>query len=201
MLVSTINEDGLTEEIVDQLLFNDLSDSGETADCIIVLGSIKASKYRVPVAVNAYKAGRARKIMLCGGALQDFSGKSLTEAEDMRKTALEMGVAESDIILENMSQNTLENTLFALIQLQRNFGINNVHRVLLVTTAYHMRRSLAIARYMFPAHIDVIPCPANDTNTKRENWMNTPEGIARAKGEAMNIVRHITNGMIPDFVI
>ena len=73
--------------------------------------------------------------------------------------------------------------------------------MLLVTTAYHMRRSLAIARYLFPDHIEIIPCPANDNNTRRDNWMNTPVGIERAKGEAMNIVRCVINGVIPDFEI
>ena len=31
--------------------------------------------------------------------------------------------------------------------------------------------------------------------------MNTPVGIERAKGEAMNIVRCVNNGVIPDFEI
>ena len=64
-----------------------------------------------------------------------------------------------------------------------------------------MRRSLAIARYLFPKHIAVIPCSANDNNTRRDNWMNTPVGIERVKGEAMNIVRCVINGVIPDFEI
>ena len=64
-----------------------------------------------------------------------------------------------------------------------------------------MRRSLAIARYLFPAHIDIIPCPANDNNTRRDNWMNTPVGIERVKVEAMKIVSYVINGVIPDFEI
>ncbi len=201
MLVSRIKEENLTTEVVDRLLFQGLEDTGENADCIIVLGSVKAAKYRVPVAVDAYNAGRAGKIMLCGGKLRDFPNGKYSEAEHMYKAALELGVAEEDIILENRSQNTVENILFALIELQRSFWLNNVHGVLLVTTAYHMRRSLAIARYLFPGHVAVVPCPANDNNTRRDNWMNTPVGIERAKGEAMNIVRYVTNGVIPDFEI
>jgi len=201
MLVSKIKEEDLTFEIVDRLLFQDLEDTGESADCIIVLGSVKAAKYRVPVAVDAYKAGRAGKIMLCGGALRDFSVGKCSEAELMYKAVLELGVSEDDIILENSSQNTVENILFALVELQRTFWLNKVRRVLLVTTAYHMRRSLAIARYLFPSHIAIVPCPANDSNTRRDNWMNTPVGIERAKGEAMNIVRCVINGVIPDFEI
>ena len=119
----------------------------------------------------------------------------------MYKAVLEFGVAEENIILEKASQNTVENILFALIELQRTLWLNKVRKVLLVTTAYHMRRSLAIARYLFPEHIDIIPCPANDTNTRRENWMNTTVGIQRAKDEAMKVVRYVTNGVIPDFEI
>ena len=201
MLVSKIAEENLTLEVVDKLLFQGLEDTGENADCIIVLGSAKAAKYRVPVAVDAYHAGRAGKLMLCGGALRDFPTGTCSEAEHMRKAVLESGVAEENIILESSSQNTVENILFALIELQRTFWLNQVHSVLLVTTAYHMRRSLAVARYLFPEHIAIVPCPANDTNTRRDNWMNTPAGIERAKGEAMNIIRYVLNGVIPDFEI
>lgn len=201
MLVSEIKEKDLTPDVVDRLLFQDIGDTGEPADCIIVLGSAKAAKYRVPVAVDAYNAGRAGKILLCGGVLRDFAEGKCTEAEHMRKAVSESGAAEEDVLMENSSQNTIENILFALIELQRTFCLNRIQRVLLVTTAYHMRRSLAIARYLFPEHIAIIPCPANDNNTRKDNWMNTPAGIERAKGEAMNIVRCVKNSVIPDFEI
>ena len=201
MLVSQITEKDLTIEVIDKLLFQGLEDTGENADCIIVLGSMKASKYRVPVAVEAFKAGRASKLMLCGGKLRDFPDGKYSEAEHMRQAALALGVAEEDIVLENSSQNTVENILFALVELQRTLCLNKVRRVLLVTTAYHMRRSLAIARYLLPKHITVIPCLANDNNTRRDNWMNTPVGVERAKGEAMKIVSSVMGGIIPDFEI
>ena len=95
----------------------------------------------------------------------------------------------------------IENILFAMLQLQRNLWLNKVHCVLLVTTTYHMRRSLAIARYLIPDHIKVIPCPADDNNTRRDNWMSTPIGNVRAKAEAMKLVSYVKNGVIPDFEI
>jgi len=201
MLVSQIKEEELTLEIIDRLLFQGLEDTGEKADCIIVLGSIKAAKYRVPMAAQAYKAGRAGKIMLCGGKLRNFPDGKYTESEHMRQTALELGVAEQDIIMENTSENTVENILFAMIELQREFWLNQVHKVLLVTTTYHMRRSLAIARYLLPEHISIVPLPANDTNTRRDNWMKTTVGIERAKNEAKKIIQYVHEGVIPDFVI
>ena len=201
MFVSKIKEEDLTPQVIDKLLFEGLADSGEPADCIIVLGSLKAAKYRVPVAVDAYKAGRSSKILLCGGKLRDFPDGRYSEAEYMRKAAMELGVCEKNIILENNSLNTVDNLRNALIELQGAFGLNNIRRVLLVTTAYHMRRSLAITRYLFPAHISIIPCPANDNNTRRDNWMQSEVGIQRVKNEAMKIVDYVKNGLIPDFEI
>ena len=201
MLVSKIKEEDLTADLVDRLLFQGLWDTGEKVDCVMVLGSSKAAAYRVPVAVEAYRSGRAETLMLCGGVVREFVQGRCSEAEHMNQTALAAGIPRENIILETSSQNTVENILFGLTELQKAFWLNNVHRVLLVTTAYHMRRSLAIARYLFPAHITVIPCPANDTHTRRDNWMLTPIGVERAKGEAMKIVQYVINGVIPDFDI
>ena len=43
MLVSEINEEDLSTQVIDRLLYQGLEDTGEDADCIIVLGSIKAA--------------------------------------------------------------------------------------------------------------------------------------------------------------
>lgn len=139
--------------------------------------------------------------MLCGGKMRNFSSGSMTEAENMQEKALELGVPKSSIIIENNSQSTIENILGSLWELQRCMWLNKVKGVLLVTTTYHMRRSLHIARYLFPAHINVYPCPADDTTTTRINWMNTSEGRERAKAEALNIIRYVYDGVIPDFEI
>lgn len=199
--VSQIDENNLTDDIVDKLLFTKIEDDGEPADCIIVLGSIKASKYRIPVAVREYQKGRANKLLLCGGSVRDFAEGSMQEAEHMYHAAIAMGVCEEDIILEKRSTNTVENVLGALMELQISFWLNKINRVLIVTTTYHMRRSLAIARYLFPKHIEIIPCPADDNNTKRDNWTNREEGRARAISEVKNIISCVEQGVFPDFEI
>lgn len=201
MWVSKITEDNLSDEIIDRLLFEGLEDIGEKVDCIIVLGSIKAVKYRVPVAVEAYRVGRSDKILLCGGKLRSFAEGSMSEAAKMRQKMLELGVPETSILMEENSQNTIENILCALLELQRAMWLNRIKNVLLVTTTYHMRRSIQIARYLFPAHIKVYPCPADDTMTTRSNWMDTVDGRERAKEEALKIVKCVKNGVMPDFEV
>lgn len=201
MWVSTLTKENLTDDIIDRLLYEGLQDTGESADCILVLGSSKAAKYRVPLAATALKAGRSDKIMVCGGTKWEFPEGTCTEAEYMAQNLIDLGIPKEVILLENNSQNTVENFLCALLELQRCLWLNKVHKILLVTTTYHMRRSLAIAKYLFPAHITVIPCPADDTNTTRNSWRNNEKGRERATKEALNIVQYIKNGVIPDFEI
>ena len=73
MWVSKITKENLANDVIDRLLFEGLNDKGASADCIIVLGSIKAAEYRVPVAAEAFFAGRSEKILLCGGKIRNFS--------------------------------------------------------------------------------------------------------------------------------
>lgn len=200
MLVSELTNENLTDDVIDRVLFT-LEDTGEKADCIIVLGSKKASLYRVPVAVKAYRDHRADKIIMCGGKVRDFPEGPMSESLHMRKYAESLGVKSEDILTDEYSMNTVENILQALVLLQRNFGLNQVHKVLLVTVSYHMRRSLCIAEYLFPAHIQVIPCPAEDIHTRKDNWMNNPEGRDRAYTEVNKIILSVKNGLFPDFEI
>jgi uncharacterized SAM-binding protein YcdF (DUF218 family) len=201
MFISELTNRELTDKIIDSVLFEGLDDTEEAADCIIVLGSTKASQYKVPVAVSAYKEKRAPKLLLSGGKIKDFNEGRMSEANHMCRTAIMLGVKEEDIVLETLSQNTIENILGALFELQRVFCINHVRRVLLVTTSYHMRRSLSIARYLFPRHIEVLPCPADDTHTRRDNWAYNAEGRKRATDEVRKIIDCVGNGLFPDFEV
>ena len=67
MFISELKNRELTDKIIDSVLFEGLEDTEEAADCIIVLGSTKASQYKVPIAVSAYKEKRAPKLLLSGG--------------------------------------------------------------------------------------------------------------------------------------
>lgn len=201
MWISELTEDILTDDIIDKVLYDEIEDKGQNADCIIVLGSSKAVQYRVPAAVNAYNEGRSSRIMMCGGITRNTVGENIVESERMRMKALELGVPDEAIICEKNSENTIENFLFAMVELQRIFWLNNVHSILLVTATYHMRRSLALANYLLPDHIAIYPYPVDDTNTKRDNWMKSEEGRKRAIAETVNIIRCVNNGAFPDFEI
>ncbi len=196
MLVSRIKEEDLTDELLDRLLFEGLEDTGVSADCAVVLGSSKAVKYRVPVAAELYHAGRVGSLMMCGGAAE-----GIPEALQMKEKAVSLGVPEKAVLTECSSLNTVENILYSMTELQRAFWLNRVKSLLLVTTAFHMRRSLAIARYLYPAHIQVYPSPAQDNHTRRHNWMLTEKSRGLVLQEAKNLILCAQNGVFPDFKV
>ncbi len=198
MKVSTLKPEDLTNDIVDKILFRGLEDRGDAGDCIMVLGSTKAPRYRVPKAVSIYRDKRSSKILLCGGRTVDGT---LSEAEMMRRKAIELGMPNEDILMEELSLSTKENMLCALLPLDRAFKLSRIQRILLVTTTYHMRRCLLMAQAYMPRWIEISPCPADDTNTCRDTWYRSETGCQRAKDEAWKIICYINEKSIDDLEI
>lgn len=201
MWVSKIEEKDLTAEVINRLLFDGIEDNGEKADCIIVLGSRKAMVNRVPKAVELYQSGRAPKLMLCGGITSTTPGRTVSEADHMSLRAIDMGVPEDDIIVENTSVNTIENILCSMLELQRAFMLNRVRNVILVTAPFHMRRSLAIAQYFYPKHIRVSPCSVDDNDFRKDRWELSEAASAVVIAEAENLIKYVRLGIIPDFQV
>lgn len=202
MKVSTLNYEDLTQAYVDRILFEGIQDDGEKGDCILVFGSIKANQYRVPKAVELYKANRASKIIFSGGKGIETSEGYMLEAEMMQKRAIELGVPEEDTIVEVISQvGTKENVLGTMLMIDRHIGLNRVKRILAVSTAYHMRRCQMMLETYMPDWITFSLCPAEDNNTRRENWFLSEAGSKRARLEAYKIACYIREGSLPDFEI
>ena len=93
---------------------------------------------RVKAAAKAYREGYADVIVACGGTTE---GHRISEAEVMQALLLEEGVPMRAILLENKSQVTIENMRFAA----RVMGGARGKRVLVVTSDYHVRRSVLTA--------------------------------------------------------
>lgn len=93
---------------------------------------------RVKAAAQAYRTGYSSVIVACGGTTQ---GHHISEAEVMRALLLKEGVPEQAILLENKSQITIENMRFAA----KVMGGAKGKRVLVVTSDYHVRRSVLMA--------------------------------------------------------
>jgi uncharacterized SAM-binding protein YcdF (DUF218 family) len=88
---------------------------------------------------NLYRAGKAPKIIVSGGRI-DWKGSGSPESEDLTKLLVRMGVPQADIIPEANSFNTRDNA----VNIQKILTERGFKSILLVTSAMHMPRSLAI---------------------------------------------------------
>lgn len=93
---------------------------------------------RVTHAIQLHKLGIVKKILITGGV-----GRVLTEgrpeADELKKVMVMAGIPQTDIIVENESRNTHENAINTKAILENEDPSN----CLLITSAFHMRRSRA----------------------------------------------------------
>lgn len=96
---------------------------------------------RVTHTIQLYKMGKIKKILISGGLGFD-PVHPLSEAESLRDFMIWAGVKASDIITETKAVNTRENALFSeKIIRSKGFGSGNTDELLLITSAFHMKRA------------------------------------------------------------
>ncbi len=94
---------------------------------------------RVTHTLQLYKMGYVKKILISGGE-GTLIKRGRKEADALKDALLLMGVPETDIVTESISRNTYESAE----EVQKIFKEKNITSTpLLVTSAFHMRRSLA----------------------------------------------------------
>ena len=98
---------------------------------------------RVTHSIQLYKLGLIKKILVSGGSGR-LLGEDEPEANKFKKVMLMAGVSDADIILENTTRNTHESAVAVKKILDSlNFKAEDC---LLITSAFHMRRSIACYR-------------------------------------------------------
>jgi uncharacterized SAM-binding protein YcdF (DUF218 family) len=153
--------------------------SGEIpkADVIVVLGGgteaaeqprpmveLNSAGDRVLYGAELFLQGKAPNILLSGGNITWMDGKASTPAYEMSQIMHMMGVPDSALWLQDQSQNTYEDAAFSA-KILREKGIT---RIILVTSAQHMPRSVALFKKQ---GFEVIPAPV-DFRVTQESWNN-----------------------------
>jgi len=97
---------------------------------------------RLVQAVELYRRGTIKKIIFTGGSGRILHPE-MKEGNYIGRYLMDMGVPEEDILIESESQNTRENATFTKKMLDERKITGNM---LLITSAFHMRRSLGCFR-------------------------------------------------------
>lgn len=96
---------------------------------------------RATHAMQLYKEGKIRKILITGGAAF-YRANENREADLLANFMYTAGVPKEDVIIENQAVNTRENAVFAKEKLmEEGYDLQNAY--LIITSAFHMKRSKA----------------------------------------------------------
>jgi uncharacterized SAM-binding protein YcdF (DUF218 family) len=138
------------------------------ADCILILsgGTLTRTPPRPTVEVTdagdrilygayLYRQGKATNI-ICTGGLASVANGQRAYADDMAELLENLGISKGAIIRETQAGNTREHALCLGTVLQD----HNFKRVLLVTSAAHMPRSMGVFKRLCP-FVEVIAAPTD----------------------------------------
>ena len=194
---STISKESV--EICERLLFENIEDSGETGDIMVVFGSPDCLAHRSPKAFQAYFCNRAPKIIVSGANRIAETAKS--EAQSMWEQLRKLGVPNDAIYLEASAEYTHENVVFSADIIRSIFPERPV-KILAVTSRCHMRRVLLNFEHykeIFFEGTTIIPVPSADRYCEPMFWQTTPNGRFRTATEVRALVTYIRKGYLPDF--
>ncbi|HAN10305.1 MAG TPA: hypothetical protein DCP90_06810 [Clostridiales bacterium] len=118
-------------------------DEVDSKQAIIVLGArvFKSGNLspmlqdRVDTAVEIYKKGKVKKILMSG----DHGQQSYDEVNAMKKYAIKKGVLERDVFMDHAGFSTYE----SIYRAKYIFGLDNIS---ITTQEYHLKRAIFIAR-------------------------------------------------------
>lgn len=157
----------------------------QKADAIIVVSGGDTNA-RTDESIKLYKDGWTSSIIMSGAAA-DKSGPS--NARQMYKRAVENNIPSDALIREEVSETTKQNA----IEVNKILTKRGFKRVILVTSGYHMRRTLLEFQAQL-TDITVLSHPVSQDKHWSSIWWLTPWGWWLAIGELVKIAVFAVGG-------
>lgn len=183
LIVLLVGSSGLVaRSLVRSLEWQNIPSSVPDAEAIVVLGggtksavsprpSVDLSEEgdRVLYAAELYQQKKAPLVIVSGGRIS-WHGSGTPESADMAALLDQLGVPAKAVVQDPDSLNTFENA----VNVQKILDSRGIRRVLLVTSAMHMPRSLLIFKRRGVAAI-AAPTDFLVTNNELQEMRNSPQ--------------------------
>jgi uncharacterized SAM-binding protein YcdF (DUF218 family) len=147
----------------------------EKVDAIVAVSGGDTAA-RTASAIELYQHGWA-PLLIFSGAAEDKSGPS--NASAMRLQAVEAGVPESAIIIEQYSETTKQNAE----KTQTIFDEKGIKSIILVTSGYHQKRASLEFHKRAGGEVAIYNHPDSNDKDWSSLWWVTPRGWYLAVGE------------------
>lgn len=201
MKLSEYSEMKLIDKDIQLIVYSDIKDDGMSSKYGLVFGNTMLIKERVSKAVELYNSKRIEKVIFMGGlnGVSNQNSLPIAEADKMKELAIEMGIDEHDIIIDNTSNNTFENINNAILLLGDE--INKIKNIIIITSEFHLKRCQAILKKKYP-HLKTTLVPAKDGFSDSDNWFLSDNswnsGRSLATFEAHLLIKYAKEGKIED---
>mgnify|MGYP001090398004 CR=1 FL=1 len=182
-----------------QSLFNYLyqkDEKLEPADLVIGFGHFDP---KIPEkCVELYHENLADKILFTGGIGAGTADLEMPEADFFKQVALDLGILEQDIMVENQSTNTAENILFSEKTLNKHkLSFSQCESVLLVMNAYRARRVYHTFELHYPKVNILMAPPETEYETEKKFFSRKNEDLDQhLKGEIDRLLEYPKKGWI-----
>jgi len=199
--LSQINNENLTDEQIDDIVYSNIEDDGLSSEYALVFGNNMLINERVTTAINTYKKRRIKKIIFMGGVngASNQDNSPIPEAIKMKELALSLGANKEDILIEDTSNNTFENIENAMKLLPK-----DINHISIITSEFHLKRCYAILRKNYP-YISVTMISSKDGFSDRNNWFLSDNswnsGRSLATYEAHLLVKYAKENKIYDLEV
>jgi len=179
----------LTDAQKKTIIYPAVRDDGLSYDAALVLGG-QLCEERAAAAAQLYHAGRVSRFIPTGGVEWDRGGEKISEALYLARLLRGHGIPEEAIFVENEARTTVENMIYGTLQIQRKLRIKNVHSVCVVTSDWHLKRSVGLAQLLLPRTVTVSGYAPEGTDPA---WLDY-----YIKYELPLLKRYVDDGLIPD---
>jgi hypothetical protein len=193
-------KDHITQIVFGEYIYKD------DFDAILVFGNTKIQAYQKTYEI--FQRNNKAEIFITGGnkveTKKHFSWNNgeANEADVIKNKLIEKGISENQLIIENMSKNSLENVLF----IRDSLYVNKVSKLCLITTNYALGRQLrTLKKHM--EHIIYYCAPYNisleidEPEMTKENWFVNERWQSKVWGEYLrNYYYGIKGDIISDFI-
>lgn len=178
-----------------------IADDGEKTDVAFLLGGEpEFARERALAAAALYHQNRVKMIVVSGGVMHMVEGRSLTEADYMMEVLKHCCVPEEVMILERDARTTRENMIAGMLQLNRRTRLNGIRKVTIVTSFWHMRRSLMLAELFLPRIMEIHPYPSfpegMNSLAEKEKWLSCEENCARLDKCVQQLKSLVDQGLV-----
>ena len=175
-----------------------VADDGMSAPVALLLGGNPGNALpRALAAAELYRSGRVSRIVPSGGVKWDIEGEMISESHYMKRILMENGVPEEAIILENQAATTKENMICGTLQINRKLHFEKVDHVIIVTSNWHVKRSLALAKAFMPRKITLSAYPAFPA-VSAEEWLASEANLKALDTEIRLLKDLADSGVVED---